>query len=119
MWLVVLLALAGCGAYDSARDGVKQAAGWVGGTLAEYTICPLDVIDCGHVFECTGTRADTPSGFVELCLNDDDEPEQLDEIEETYGMCSPTPRHQGLCSYCCGPNCGRGGNAYSGTWGCP
>lgn len=118
MWLVALVALSACGTYDAATSAAKSIGGWAAGTLAEYTICPANIIDCGHVFECTGTRADTPSGFVELCLNDDDEPEQLDEIEAMYGMCSPTPRHQGLCRWC-PPDGGRGCNAFNGCWGCP
>ncbi len=118
-WLLLLLTA--CGGWESAGIAIKQVAGTIAGTALEYSVCPLEIesiIECGHVFECTGTTADTPSGFVELCLDDDDHPEQLDEIEAAFGDCSPTPRHQGLCSYCCGAGCGRGGNAYSGTW-CP
>ena len=99
----------------------KKVGGYVGGTVAEYTVCPLEVesiIECGHVFQCEGTVVDTPSGFVEICIDDDDHPEQLEQIEAAYGDCSPTPRHQGLCSYCCGPTCGRGCNGFSGCW-CP
>lgn len=103
------LALLGCGA-------IKSGAGYVGGTLAEYTACPVGAVDCGHVFECTGTAADTPSGFVELCIDDDDHPDQLDAIEELYGACSPTPRHEGLCIYGCRPH--KGCNAFSGCY-CP
>ena len=62
--------------------------------------------------------AETPSGIVELCLDDDDHPEQLAEIEALYRECWPTTRHQGLCRPCCGDDCGRGANAYSGTY-CP
>ncbi len=98
---LVLLVFAGC-------NTVKHAAGDVGGTVAEYTVCPLGLIECGHVFQC--------EAGVEICIDDDDHPEQLDEIESTYGACAPTPRHQGLCSYCCGENCGRGCNAFSGCW---
>jgi len=111
---ILIAALAACAK-------VKHTEGTVGGTVAEYTICSLDIesiIECGHVFQCEGTPSDTPSGFVEICIDDDDHPEQLDAIETTYGDCSPTPRHQGLCSYCCGPSCGRGCNAFSGCW-CP
>jgi hypothetical protein len=103
------------------RDTAKDAGGKVGGRFAEYTVCPLDIstlIECGHVFECDGTVADTPGGFIELCIDDDDHPEQLDAIEALYHDCAPTPRHEGLCSYCCGPDCGRGANAYNGCY-CP
>lgn len=100
---------------------MKEAGGEVLGAIGEYTVCPLDIpaiIECGHVFQCTGTSADTPSGFVELCADDDDHPEQLNAIETLYGSCAPTPRHEGLCSYCCGPSCGNGCNAFSGCY-CP
>lgn len=105
----LLVALAGC-------QSCKHAAGEVGGTVAEYTACPTDLIDCGHVFQCEGTTADTPSGFVEICVDDDDQPEQLDAIEALYHDCAPTPRHEGLCVYGCNPH--RGCNAYSGCY-CP
>lgn len=95
---------------------IKEAGGEVAGTIGEYTLCPIEAINCGHVFQCTGTMVDTPSGFVEICIDDDDQPEQLDSINSIYGDCSPTPRHEGLCSYCCGPSCGRGCNAFSGCF---
>lgn len=107
LWLCLLL-------------GCKAAAGEVLGTVADYTVCPADIesiIECGHVFQCAAA-AETPSGHVEICIDDDDHPEQLDGIESLYGMCIPTPRHQGLCSYCCGEGCGRGCNAFSGCY-CP
>ncbi len=85
----------------------KHAAGTVGGTVAEYTACPLGVIECGHVFVC---------GDVEVCIDDDDHPEQFDSAEVKLGECVPTSRHQGLCLYCCGPDCGRGCNAFGGCW---
>lgn len=111
---LLIIALCGC---DAIKGAAKQAGGYVGGNLAEYTVCPLGVIECGHVFQCEGTRADTPSGYVEVCIDDDDQPEQLDEIETLYGDCSPTPRHQGLCNWHC--DGGKGCNAFSGCWGCP
>lgn len=111
--MLVLAALAvGC-------QTAKNVGGEIAGTLAEYTVCPLElesIIECGHVFQCYGTAADTPSGFVEICIDDDDQPEHLTQIEEAFGDCQPTPRHQGLCSWC--PE-ERGCNAYSGCWGCP
>jgi hypothetical protein len=108
----LLVVLAGC-------QSCKSAAGDVGGTIAEYTACPVGLINCGHVFQCTGTPVmNTPSGFVEVCIDDDDQSEQLDEIEALWGMCSPTPRHEGLCIYQCGPTAGSGCNAYSGCY-CP
>ena len=111
---LLIAALTGCAT-------CKHTAGEVGGTIVEYTVCPADldsILECGHVFQCEGMTSDTPSGFVEICIDDDDHPEQLDAIEATYGACAPTPRHQGLCSFCCGPECGRGCNAFSGCY-CP
>lgn len=105
---LLLIGLAGC-------SSCKSAAGEVGGTIAEYTACPVGLIECGHVFQCEQT-ADTPSGFVEICIDDDDQPEQLDAIDALYGGCSPTPRHEGLCIYGCEPHSGC--NAYSGCY-CP
>jgi hypothetical protein len=100
----------------SACDACKRAGGDIGGTVAEYTACPAGIVECGHVFQCYGTPSDTPSGYVEICIDDDDHPEQLDAIEALYGSCEPTPRHEGLCLYGCDPH--RGCNAFSGCY-CP
>lgn len=86
-----------------------------GGTLTEYTACPLGVFECGHVFMCEAP-ADNELGRVELCIDDDDHPEQLTAIELLYGACVPTPRHEGLCRYGCEPH--KGCNAKSGCF-CP
>jgi hypothetical protein len=107
---VVAVVLSGC-------TTIEHEAGNVGGTLAELVACPTDLIDCGHVYLCAAP-ADNPLGHVEICVDDDDHPEQLADVEDVYGACVPTPRHEGLCIYCCGDGCGRGANAYSGTW-CP
>lgn len=112
--LVLVWVLGGC-------QWFKDAAGTVGGTIADYTICPADlssIIECGHVFQCEGTVNPDPhsNGYVEICIDDDDHPEQLDAIEMLYGMCSPTPRHQGLCDYHC--DAGAGCNAFNGCY-CP
>lgn len=96
---------------------VKEAGGEVGGHLAEWIACPTDLIDCGHVYMCE-QAADNALGHIEICVDDDDHPEQLADVEAAYGACDLTPRHEGLCLYCCGADCGRGGNAYNGTW-CP
>lgn len=88
-----------------------------GGDVAEFVACPTDLIDCGHVYMCAA-EADNDLGHVEICINDDDAPDDAAAVEEMYGRCEPTPRHQGLCLYCCGPDCGRGGNAFNGTF-CP
>lgn len=107
---MLLMALACC-------TTAKDVGGEVGGSVAEWIACPTDLINCGHVYMCEAT-AGNELGHAEFCLNDDDAPEDLDAAEAKYGACEPTPRHQGLCLYCCGPGCGRGCNAYSGCY-CP
>jgi hypothetical protein len=114
---VLLLGIIGACLPLLACAQVKEVGGEIGGHVAEWIACPTDLIDCGHVYQCA-QLADTPSGFIEICVDDDDHPEDLDAVEALYGICEPTPRHEGLCIFCCGPDCGRGGNAYSGTY-CP
>jgi hypothetical protein len=102
---------------------IKDVGGEIGGTAAEWIACPTDLVDCGHVFLFEAI-ADNPLGHVELCVNDDDDPDALAAAEAVYGLAEPTPRHQGLCIWGCPPDApglpeGRGGNAYSGVWGCP
>lgn len=57
---------------------------------------------------------------LELCF--DRGPDELeDQLWAAYGgfaICNPTKRHAGQCFYCCGPDCGRGSNAFNGSW-CP
>lgn len=106
-WLLVLLSLGGC----------RNAAEEVGGTVAEWVACPTNLFDCGHVYMCEAP-ADNVLGHVEICINDDDDSTALESAEEMYGPCEPTPRHQGLCKWCCGSDCGRGANAFNGCW-CP
>lgn len=65
------------------------------GHVAEFVACPTDLIDCGH------------EGGDAVAL-----------AELEFGTCAPTPRHQGLCIWCCGSDCGRGANAFNGTF-CP
>jgi hypothetical protein len=106
LWLAVGLS-GGC-------SEVKQVGGDIGGNIAEWIACPTDLIDCGHVYECAAP-ADNPLGHVEICVDDET---AIEDVEAVYGDCAPTPRHEGLCSWCCGANCGRGANAYDGAW-CP
>ncbi len=110
MRALVLALMCACGP-------VKSVAGEVGGHLAEWIACPTDLIDCGHVYLCAAP-ADNEMGHIEICVNDDDSPEDLEAVELLYGQCDLTPRHEGLCRWCCGPGCGRGGNAFNGTY-CP
>lgn len=85
-----------------------------GGQVVEWVACPTHLIDCGQVFACA-TPADNELGVVELCIDVDDQPGDLDVAESLYGTCEPTPRHQGLCIWC--PD-GAGGNAFSGSFDC-
>jgi hypothetical protein len=101
----------------AACSSVKQVGGEVGGHLAEWIACPTDLVDCGHVFMCAAP-ADNELGHVEICIDDDDHPEQVQDVEAVYGECILTPRHEGLCIMKCPPNTGAGCNAFSGCW-CP
>lgn len=85
-----------------------------GGQVAEWIACPTDLIDCGQVFACSAP-ADNELGVVEICIDVDDQPEDLDAAEALYGACEPTPRHSGLCIVC--PD-GAGCNAFNGCFGC-
>jgi len=103
VWLV-LSSCIGCGA-------IKDAGGEVGGTLGDVIACPIGLFDCGHVYVCGG---------LELCIDDDNsETDDLSAAEEIYGTCEPTHRHQGLCRWCAGPDCGRGCNALQGCFVVP
>lgn len=74
-------------------------------------------LTCGHVYLCQtpSTNPDNEYGRIEICKLDD---HPLEWLEAVHGSCEPTPRHQGLCWWCCGEGCGAGGNAYDGTF-CP
>jgi hypothetical protein len=100
---LVVFMMTGCSSVESA-----------GGAVTEFVACPVDLIDCGHVYLCE-QPADNELGHVEVCI-DDDTDGQLDAAERTYGACLPTPRHQGLCSYHC--DSGKGCNALTGCY-CP
>jgi hypothetical protein len=95
--LALLLCLASCSVTGWVDDHARNTGGYV----AELVACPTDLINCGKVYACFGTPRDNPLGVEEICIDEDDQPEQLDEIEERFGDCEPTPRHQGLCSYGC------------------
>jgi hypothetical protein len=110
MAITIAVALSACGF-------AKDVGGEVGGTIGEVIACPVGLFDCGHVYVCD-TPAENELGLVEICINDDDHPEDVESAEAMYGACEPTPRHQGLCWWQCGTGAHRGGNAFSGTW-CP
>lgn len=101
----------------SACSAVKSAGGEVGGHLAEWIACPTTLIDCGHVYMCEAA-AENPLGHVEICVDDDDHPEQLTDVEALYGACELTPRHEGLCLMHCNAGDGPGCNAFNGCY-CP
>lgn len=82
--------------------------------IAEGYCAANPELTCGHVYLCE-TPAENEFGTVEICLLDDI---PLPVLEEVHGLCTPTPRHQGLCWWCCGEGCGAGCNAYSGCF-CP
>ena len=115
---LLALALCACGGLESAGSAAKKIGGFLGGTVAEYTACPTDLVDCGHVFMCEAL-ADNPLGHVEICI-DDDEEGLFEQAEEMYGMCEPTPRHQGLCIDTCTEESplpgGKGANAFNGSF---
>jgi hypothetical protein len=112
--VAILIAAFTLGACQFAKD----VGGEVGGTVAGAIACPTDLIDCGHVYMCAA-EADNALGHIEICIDDDDHPEDVDAAELMYGRCEPTPRHQGLCRWCSGPDCGRGCNAFSGCYAPP
>lgn len=103
MKAAALLLLLGC---TTVRDA--------GGQVAEWVACPTSLIDCGHVYVCA-TPADNELGVVEICVDVDDQPGDLDAAEAIYGACEPTPRHQGLCIWC---PAGAGANAFNGSFDC-
>lgn len=82
--------------------------------IAEAYCAAHPELTCGHVYMCA-QEADNALGHVEICKLDE---HPLEWVEAIYGTCEPTPRHQGLCWWCCGEGCGAGGNAYNGTF-CP
>ena len=101
----------------SACNTVKHVGGEVGGHVVQWIACPTDLIDCGHAYMCEAA-ADNELGHVEICVDDDDHPEQLADVEALYGACDLTPRHEGLCLMKCPPDTGSGCNAFNGCW-CP
>lgn len=82
--------------------------------IAEGYCASRPELTCGHVYLCE-TPAENEFGLTEICLLDDI---PLPVLEEVHGTCIPTPRHQGLCWWCCGAGCGAGCNAYNGCF-CP
>ena len=112
--LAALLALAAC-ADEIIPDPVSDVA-----EIAEQYCRDHPTWPCGHVYLCKGTPADNKLGFVEVCTLDTNELHAgtLELAEAAFGMCEPTPRHQGLCWWGCAEGW-VGANAYNGCFGCP
>lgn len=106
---LITLAMCSCAA-------IKDAAGEAGGTAADYIACPLGLFDCGHVYLFPATPAENALNAVELCVDDDDHPQDLLAAELMFGPSVPTPRHQGICRWCAGLDCGAGCNAFGGCF---
>lgn len=115
--LTALLVLFACLASEACAvvGWVEDGAVNVAGHAVQWTACPTNLIDCGHVYMCDA-YADNELGHVELCVDDDDHPEQLEDVQALYGACIPTPRHEGLCVMKCHGESGC--NALSGCY-CP
>lgn len=95
----VLVALAGC-------QSCRELGGGSG----------LDLPFLDVVYECHVDGGQT----LELCWDGDADDLALSLADHGYGpvACGPTSRHLGPCIYCCGADCGRGANAFNGSW-CP
>jgi hypothetical protein len=74
----------------------------------------LDLPWLDVVYQCQ-----TESETLELCWDSGAWSLSVSLTENGYGAttCRPTPRHSGPCIYCCS-DCGRGANAFNGSW-CP
>lgn len=75
---------------------------------------------CGHVYLFPNAPSMNDLGAMELCVLDESSVHMglLGDAESMYGASEPTPRHEGLCWWCCGGTCGPGCNAYDGCY-CP
>lgn len=94
-------------------------------SIAEAYCLAHPELNCGKVYACQ-TPSDNPIGLIELCIPQPDATNPLkptlEQAEAEFGACdlSPSPRFDkgNLCWWCCGPTCGPGSNAYSGSY-CP
>lgn len=109
---IVLVLLAACSTSDIAPQPQDLSS------VAEQYCKDHPALPCGHVYECTGTTAMNQLGFEEVCVVQFGDYADLTLAEQMYGGCVPTPRHEGLCWWCCGPGCTSGCNAYNGCF-CP
>lgn len=117
-WALLALALAGAFyavalSFVAACNAVELEIKGAGADIAEVSYCEVE--SCGEVFLCT-----MPDGAKnEWCWMDDSSA----ELASASGAlsCVSTPRGGALgwpCLYCCGSKCGRGANAYMGSF-CP
>lgn len=98
--VATLALLAGCQDIKEIGGGAGLDLTWIPGV--------------GQVFKCDLTDGSS----LELCFDG-----EADELEDSlfaneFGVadCSATPRHLGPCLACCSDDCGRGANAFNGTW---
>lgn len=101
---LVLVALTGCSAVVDQVVEPEDLS-----DVAEAYCALHPELPCGHVYQCE-------TGPVEFCVIGPWR--DVPEVEALYGACTPTPRHVGLCWYCCGAGCTAGCNALNGCW-CP
>ena len=103
MRALLLIVLSAC--------GIQEIGGGAG----------LDLPWLEVVRECDTTRIAPPELVeMELCsdLSDGDLEQSLEANGYEGATCWATDRHAGPCIHCCGSDCGRGSNAYNGSW-CP
>lgn len=107
--VVILILLAGCTeAIDATVDPEDLT------DVAEAYCKANPHLPCGHVWLCE-TPAENELGQVEICVLN---AMPIEVAEAVYGACQPTPRHVGLCWYCCGEGCTAGCNALTSCF-CP
>lgn len=107
MWWLV----SACGVEQQGKDWAAD--------FAEVSYCEFE--PCGQVFLCETTLPYGDTLTPELCWVDDNADELAQALVADYGetTCKPTPRGGSLgwpCLYCCGAHCGRGANAYQGSF---
>jgi hypothetical protein len=110
--------LSGCMRIEA--DDYKPNLTPIGAQAEAY--CQLNPeLPCGTVYAFRDQPRANPLGFLEMCFLDSD-PESLNTAEAMWGEAAESwhPRFDGypICLHCCGEGCGKGANAYDGTW-CP
>lgn len=97
--LLALALLAGC-------QDVKEIGGGLG---VDLTWVP----GVGRVYACSAGGQE-----FEFCFDGSNDELADDLTTNGFGaaICGVTQRHLGPCLYCCGDDCGRGANAFNGSW---